>query len=74
MDGVNFEDVGAKEAEKRVITICGELGIAVLGILDHKHHQEGDDRGPGVDDQLPAVVEMKNWAADGPTDDRSDRE
>src|SRR6476620_7897979 len=29
--------------------------IPVLGILDQKHHQEGDDRRAGIDDQLPGI-------------------
>lgn len=36
-----------------------ELGldgaVAVLRVLDQEQHQEGDDRGAGVDDELPGV-------------------
>jgi hypothetical protein len=31
------------------------LGVAVLGVLDQKHHQESDDGGAGVDDKLPRI-------------------
>jgi hypothetical protein len=36
-----------------------DIGIAVLRILDQEHHQEGDDGGRSVDDQLPGVIETK---------------
>jgi hypothetical protein len=29
--------------------------IAVLGILDQKHHQEGNDGRAGIDDELPRI-------------------
>ena len=29
--------------------------VPVLGVLDQEHHEEGDDRRAGVDDQLPGV-------------------
>ena len=37
-------------------------GVAVLGVLDQEDHQEGDDRGAGVDDQLPGVAEVEDRA------------
>ena len=30
--------------------------VAVLRILNQKHHQERDDGGAGIDDQLPCVA------------------
>lgn len=33
-----------------------DVVIAILCVLDEEHHQEGDDRCGGVDDQLPGVV------------------
>lgn len=39
------------------------VAITVLGILDEEHHQECDDRGRSIDDQLPRVVEMKQGPA-----------
>src|SRR5437660_4340634 len=36
------------------------LGIAVLGVLNKKHHQKGHNRGTGVDDELPGVGKMKH--------------
>ena len=35
------------------------LGVPTLGVLNEKDHQEGDDRGAGVYDQLPCVAEVK---------------
>nr|GFD59842.1 hypothetical protein [Tanacetum cinerariifolium] len=32
------------------------ISVAVLGVLDQEHHEEGDDGGRRVDDQLPGVV------------------
>jgi len=37
-------------------------GVAVLGILDQEHHQEGDDRRAGVDHQLPGIGIMEQRA------------
>ncbi len=48
-------------------------GIAVLGILDQEDHQECDDRGAGIDDQLPGVGVMENGTGKGPDDDDPDR-
>ncbi len=35
------------------------LRIAVLRVLDHEHHQKGNDGGAGVDDQLPGIAEAE---------------
>jgi hypothetical protein len=32
------------------------VAITVLGILDQEHHQERDDRGRRIDDQLPVSL------------------
>ena len=45
------------------------LRVAVLGILDEEDHQESDDRGPSVDDQLPGIGIMKDVAAQAPNND-----
>lgn len=34
--------------------------IVVLRVLDKKHHQERDDRGARIDDQLPGIGKLKN--------------
>jgi hypothetical protein len=49
-------------------------GVAVLGILDEKNHQEGDDRRRGVDHELPSVAVAKGWTCDGPKNDEACRE
>jgi len=36
--------------------------VPVLGVLDQEHHQEDDNRGAGVDDQLPGVGEAEERA------------
>ena len=77
-----FEDVvelGVGEvldADELVLGLRGadqlvELGlkggvVAVLGVLDQEHHQEGDDRRAGVDHQLPGVGVVEERARDGP--------
>ena len=43
--------------------------VAVLGVLDQEHHEEGDDGRPGVDDQLPGIGEAEKRPARGPDDD-----
>src|SRR5690606_15735650 len=37
--------------------------VAVLRVLDEEHHQEGDDGGAGVDDELPGIGEAEERAA-----------
>ncbi|MNR33490.1 hypothetical protein D3C85_1511660 [compost metagenome] len=50
-----------------------DVCIAVLRVLDQEHHQERDDRGGGVDDQLPGVVETKNRPTQPPQRDKNQR-
>ena len=45
------------------------LGIAILCILNQKHHQERDNRGPGVDHELPGVTEVEERAGHDPHED-----
>ena len=47
--------------------------IAVLRILDQEHHEEGDNRRAGVNDQLPRIRVMKGGAGYDPDDDCGDR-
>ena len=37
--------------------------VAVLGVLDQEHHQEGDDGRAGVDHQLPGLAELEDRPA-----------
>jgi hypothetical protein len=48
------------------------LRVAVLGVLDQQHHEEGDDRGPGIADELPGVRPLEDWAT--PHDDDGERQ
>jgi hypothetical protein len=41
-------------------------GIAVLCVLDEKHHQKGHDRCASINDQLPGVGKVEEWAGDTP--------
>ena len=50
------------------------LGVAVLRGLDQEDHQEGDDGGAGVDDQLPGIAQAKQRAGDAPHHDDQQRE
>ena len=43
--------------------------IAVLRVLDKKHHQERDDRRARIDDQLPGVRILKNRPGRRPGND-----
>src|SRR6266480_5273826 len=45
------------------------FGIAVLGVLNQEHHEEGNDRGGGVDDELPGVGKMKSRPSEAPHGD-----
>jgi len=44
------------------------LGVSILGVLNQKYHQEGDNGRSGVDDQLPRVGKVKNGASNEPDD------
>ena len=35
------------------------FSVSILCVLNQKDHQECDDRGAGVDDQLPGVTEVE---------------
>ena len=49
-------------------------GVAVLRVLNQEHHQERDDGGRCIDDELPGVAEAEERPADRPDDDRRERE
>src|SRR4051812_18435913 len=51
--------VGGADANEFVQFDLNGRAIAILRILNQKHHQEGDDGGPGVDDKLPCIRIMK---------------
>ena len=48
-------------------------GVAVLSVLDQEHHEERDDRRPGVDDQLPSVGIAEGRPTGGPQKNDEDR-
>lgn len=45
------------------------FGIPILGVLNQEYHEEGDDGGGGVDDQLPSVGKMKSRTGEEPDGD-----
>src|SRR5215813_6801563 len=48
--------------------------LQVLGVLDEEHHQEGHNRRPGVDHQLPGVAQAEGRASESPSHDDQDGE
>src|SRR5580698_9529258 len=48
--------------------------ITILRILDEEYHEKRDNRGAGIDDQLPGIRVMKEWSADTPHHDDPDRD
>ena len=48
-------------------------GVAVLRVLDQEDHEEGDDGGAGVDDELPSVRIVEVRARDKPQGDYQQR-
>lgn len=46
--------------------------VAVLRVLNQEYHQESDDGGAGVNDQLPGIRVMKKVAGGGPDHDNRD--
>src|SRR4029078_1724785 len=49
-------------------------GVAVLRVLDHEHHQEGDDGGRGVDHEVPGVAEAEERPEHRPYNDAGERQ
>src|SRR2546429_207503 len=49
------------------------FGVTILGVLNQKYHEEGDDCRRGVYDQLPSVREMKCRASEDPDEDDEHR-
>jgi hypothetical protein len=47
------------------------IGVPVLRVLDQEHHQERNDRGAGIDDELPRVAETEDGAAYQPQHDET---
>ena len=47
--------------------------ILVLRPLDHEHHDERHHAGEGVDEELPAIGEVKDRSAHQPPDDERHR-
>jgi hypothetical protein len=47
--------------------------ILVLGALNEKHHQKGDDGGAGVDHQLPRIRIVEDRPADDPGQEHEHR-
>src|SRR2546421_8481383 len=73
------------EVEQRIVRALGgadelvqldldRLGIAVLRVLDQKHHEKRDDGRRGIDHQLPCVAEMEDRTAERPEHHRSARD
>src|SRR5688500_12375347 len=46
------------------------LGVAILGVLDQEDHEKRDDRGAGIDYELPGIAEMKQWTCQQTSRDR----
>ena len=46
--------------------------IAILGVLNEKDHQEGDNGRARIDNQLPSIAKVEERAGKGPTEDDSD--
>jgi len=45
------------------------FSIAVLRVLDQKHHEEGNDRRGSIYHQLPGIEKMKHWPGKNPDKD-----
>ena len=49
------------------------FAVAVLSVLNQKHHQECDDRRGRIDYKLPGIAEMKNWSQNAPYHNGAER-
>jgi hypothetical protein len=48
------------------------FSVAILGVLDQKHHEECNNRRARIDYQLPSIGEMKERARQSPDNDEAD--
>src|SRR3954447_25146093 len=49
-------------------------GVAVLRVLDQKHHEKRHDRGAGVDDKLPGIAKSEKRPCHRPDKNNDNRE
>jgi hypothetical protein len=61
--------LGRARADEFVELCLNRGAFAVLTVLDEEHHEEGDDRRPRVDDELPSIREMKHRPGRAPDHD-----
>ena len=47
--------------------------ITVLRVLNQKDHEKRDNGGVGIDDELPSIGIVKEWAGESPNYDYPDR-
>lgn len=57
---------GADGVNKFIELEIDRLRVAILGVLNEKHHEKSDDGGPSVDDELPGVGILKDRTSRGP--------
>jgi len=50
------------------------LRIAVLRVLNEKHHQKSNDGGARIDNELPGIGKMKDRTGAGPDNDNENRD
>ena len=48
--------------------------VAILGMLNQKHHQESNDGGASIDDELPGIAIVEDWPGRDPSQHHDDRE
>ena len=79
-DGVQLKLLEILQIEQRVVRTFDRanqlvelevysFSIAVLRVLDQEHHEKRDDRGAGVDDELPGIAEAEYRPRDCPRQD-----
>ena len=64
---------GMVRADQLVQLQVQSFRVTVLRVLDQEDHQECDDRGPSIDDELPGVRVLEVGSGDSPEDDNKDR-
>ena len=56
----------AERANQFIEFQMNRFGVAVLRVLDQEDHQESDDGGAGIDDELPGIGVMKKCGRSRP--------
>lgn len=59
---------GTGSADELVELDLDGFAVTILRVLDEEYHQEGDNGGASIDDELPCIGEIKQRSGDTPNE------